>query len=76
MAPSLFDSRLHDVLSEQSRSLATIAEQVSKLEDLLPLLASIRASLAAIETFLQDLVQSRAGDPNSESTSNRRKSTG
>jgi len=76
MAPSPVDSGLHDVLSEQSRSLATIAEQVGKIEDLLPLLASIRASLAAIETLSRDLVQSRAGDPNSEAPSNRRKSTG
>jgi len=75
-APSPFDSRLHDVLGEQSRSLATIAEQVSKLNDLPPMLASIGTSLAAIETFLRDLVQSRAGDPNSESASSRRKSTG
>ena len=76
MAPSPVDSGLHDVLSEQSRSLATIAGQVGKLQDLSPMLASIRASLAAIETLLRDLVQSRAGDPNSEPTSNRRKSTG
>jgi hypothetical protein len=76
MAPSPVDSRLQDVLSEQSRSLATIAEQVGKLEDLPPILASIRMSLAAIETSLRDLVQSQAGDPNSGSASNRRKSTG
>ena len=75
-APRPFDSSLHDVLSEQSRSLATIAEQIGKLGDLPPSLASIRMSLAAIETFLRDLVQSRAGDPNSESASNRRKSSG
>src|SRR5258708_40235213 len=42
VAPSLFDGGLHEVLSEQSRSLATIAEQVGKLEDLLPILAAIR----------------------------------
>ena len=71
-----FDRLPQDVLSEQSRSLATIAEQAGKLEDLLPLLASIRASLAAIETLLRDLAQSRAGDPNSEAPSSRRKSTG
>ena len=76
VAPSPVDSRLHDILSEQSRSLATIAEQVGKLEDLPPILASIRMSLAAIETSLRDLVQSQAGDPNSGSASNRRKSTG
>jgi len=74
--PSAFDNKLHDVLSEQSRSLATIAEQVGKLEGLSPMLISIRMSLAAIETSLRDLVQSRAGDPNSESASNRRKSSG
>src|SRR6267143_829366 len=76
MAPGPVDSRPQDVLSEQSRSLATIAEQVGKLEDLLPLLASIGASLAAIETLLREFAQSRAGDPNSEAPSNRRKSTG
>jgi hypothetical protein len=75
-APSPLDSRLHDVLSEQSRSLATIAEQVGKLEALPPILASIRMSLAAIETLVRDVVQSRAEDPNSESASNRRKGTG
>ena len=41
-----------------------------------PILASIRMSLAAIETSLRDLVQSQGGDPNSESASNRRKSSG
>ena len=76
MAPSPVDSRPQDVLSEQSRSLATIAEQVGKLEDLPPILASIRMSLAAIETSLRDLVQSRTGDPNSKAPSDRRKSTG
>ncbi len=74
--PRPFDSSLHDVLSEQSRSLATIAEQIGKLEDLPPSLASIRMSLTAIETFLRDLVQRRAGDPNPESAPGRRKSTG
>src|SRR6266853_1180943 len=63
-------------LSEQSRSLATIAEQVGKLEDLLPILAAIRMSLAAIETSLRGFVQSGAEEPNSESVSNRRKSAG
>src|SRR3989440_502222 len=33
LAHSTVDSRLHDVLSEQSRSLATIAEQVGKFEN-------------------------------------------
>ena len=75
-APSLFDGGLHEVLSEQSRSLATIAEQVGKLEDLPPILASIRMSLAAIETSLRNFVQRGAGEPNSEPTSNRRKNTG
>src|SRR6266513_2241461 len=74
LAPSPFDSGLHDVLSEHSRSLATIAEQAGKLEDLLPMLASIRTSLAAIETSLRELVQSRAGDPNSGPASSRFKS--
>src|SRR5216117_95597 len=74
LAPSPFDSRLHDVLSEQARSLATIAEQAGKLEDLLPMLASIRVSLAAIDTSLRDLVQNRAGDPNSGPASSRFKS--
>src|SRR5437764_256459 len=75
-APSPVDSRLHDVLSEQSRALATIAEQVGNLEHLAPILASIRMSLGAIETSLRDFVQSQAGDPNSESASNSRKRTG
>src|SRR5204862_8242253 len=61
-APSPVDSRLHDVLSEQSRALATIAEQVGNLEGLSPMLASIGTSLAAIETSLRDLVQSQGGD--------------
>ena len=76
MAPGPVDNGLQGVLSEQSRSLATIAAQVVKLEDLPPILASIQMSLAAIETSLRDLVQSQAGDPNSGSASNRRKSTG
>lgn len=75
-APSLFDGGLHEVLSEQSRSLATIAEQVGKLENLPPILAAIRVSLAAIETSLRNFVQRGAGEPNSEPTSNRRKNTG
>ena len=75
LAHTAFDSRLHGVLSEQSRSLATIADQIGKLENLPPMLASIRTSLAAIETFLRDLVQGRA-DSNSEPASTRRKSNG
>src|SRR6267143_7758 len=76
MAPGPVDNGLQGVLSEQTRSLATIAAQVGKLEDLPPILASIQMSLAAIETSLRDLVQSQAGDPNSGSASNRRKSSG
>src|SRR5207245_2473468 len=76
MSPSPLKYSHQYVLNEQYMSLATIAEKVGKLEDLPPVLASIRASLAAIETLLRDLVQSRAGDPNSEAPSNRRKSTG
>ncbi len=75
-APSLFDGGLHDVLSAQSRSLATIAEQVGKLEDLPPILASIRMSLAAIETSLRHFVQRQAEEPNSEPASSHRKSAG
>jgi type II secretory pathway predicted ATPase ExeA len=67
------DSRLHDVLSEQSRSLATIAAQVGKLDDLSPVLASIRMSLAAIEAALRDFVQSQAGEPQSGPAVSRRK---
>jgi len=70
------DSRLHEVLSEQSRSLATIAAQVGKLEDLAPMLASIRVSLAAIETALRDMVQNQTGEPRSGPAFSRRKSTG
>jgi type II secretory pathway predicted ATPase ExeA len=70
------DSGLHDVLSEQSRSLATIAAQVGKLDGLSPVLASIRMSLAAIEASLRDLVQSQTGEPQSGQAPNRRKSTG
>lgn len=76
MTPGLVDSRLHDVLSDQSRSLAAIAEQVGKLGDLPPTLASIRMSLAAIETSLRDLVRSQAAEPNSGSAPTRRKSAG
>jgi type II secretory pathway predicted ATPase ExeA len=70
------DSRLYDVLSEQSQSLATIAAQVGKLDDLSPVLASIRMSLAAIEAGLRDFVQSQTGEPQSGSASNRRKIAG
>jgi len=59
-----------------AKALATIVEQVGNLEDLPPILASIRMSLGAIEASLRDFVQSQAGDPNSESASNRRKGTG
>src|SRR5204863_429493 len=47
-APSPVDSRPHDVLTEQSRALATIAEQVGNLEHLAPILAGL---------FPQDIVQ-------------------
>ena len=62
-----FDSMRHDVLSEQSRSLATIAEQVGKLEGLPPMLASIRMSLAAIEAHLRNLFERRDVDAQTES---------
>jgi len=62
-----FDSGRHDVLSEQSRSLATIAEQVGKLEGLPPMLASIRMSLAAIEAHLRNLFERRDVDAQTES---------
>jgi len=62
-----FDSGRHDVLSEQSRSLATIAEQVGKLEGLPPMLASIRMSLAAIEAHLRNLFERREVDAQTES---------
>src|SRR3989442_5504948 len=62
-----FDSMRHDVLSEQSRSLATIAEQVGKLEGLPPMLASIRMSLAAIEAHLRNLFERREVDAQTDS---------
>ena len=62
-----FDSGRHDVLSEQSRSLATIAEQVGKLDGLPPTLASIRMSLAAIEAHLRNLFERRDVDAQTES---------
>jgi len=64
-------SRQVQIKPARMRSLAA-----PSAEDLPPILASIRMSLAASETSRRDLVQSRAGDPNSEPTSNRRKSTG
>src|SRR5256885_981848 len=76
LAHTAVDSRLHDVLSEQSRLLATIAAHVGKLESLPPMLASIRTSLAAIETFLRDIAQSRPEDSNSDPAPPRRKSNG
>ncbi len=66
-----FDGMRHDVLSEQSRSLATIAEQVCKLEGLPPMLASIRTSLAAIETHLRNLFERRDVDAQTESSRQR-----
>jgi hypothetical protein len=66
MAPGPVDNRLQDVLSEQSRSLATIAEQLGKLEDLMPTLASIRTSLAAIETHLRNLFERKDVDRRAE----------
>jgi hypothetical protein len=70
-APRPFDGRWHDVLSEQSRSLATIAEQVGKLGDLPPMLASIRMSLAAIETHLRNLFERQDVDRQTESSRQR-----
>src|SRR6266850_3547929 len=66
VAPSPVDSRPQDLLSEQSRLLATIAEQVGKLEDLPSLLASIRTSLAAIETHLRNLSERKDVDRRAE----------
>jgi general secretion pathway protein A len=69
--PVAIDNRLHDVLSEQSRSLATIAQQVGKLEGLPPLLAAIRMSLATIETHLRNLADRKDVDPLTESSPQR-----
>ena len=66
MAPGPVDDRLQDVLSEQSRSLATIAEQVGKLEELLPVLASIGTSLAAIEIHLRNQFEHKDVDRRAE----------
>jgi general secretion pathway protein A len=74
--PSAVDSGLHEVLREQSRSLAIIAAQLGKLDDLSPMLASIKMNLAAIETTLRDFVQSQAGEPQSGPAASRRKSSG
>jgi general secretion pathway protein A len=71
MAHSPIDRRLQDVLSEQSRSLATIAEQVGKLEGLPSMLASIAMSLAAIETHLRKLFERQNVDPKMESSQQR-----
>jgi len=62
------DSGPHDALSEQSRSLAKIAELVGNLENLPPMLASISTSLAAIETHLRNLFERKDVDPQTESS--------
>jgi general secretion pathway protein A len=71
LAQGPVDSRLHGVLSEQSKSLATIAEQVGKLKDLPPMLASIRTSLAAIESHLRNLFERQNVDPQTGSPQQR-----
>jgi type II secretory pathway predicted ATPase ExeA len=61
------------MLREQTQSLATIADQVRKLEVLSPALESIGKSLAAIEMYLRDIARSQGEEPRSDSAPNRRK---
>jgi len=71
LAPSPVDSGLRDVLSEQSRSLAMIAAQLGKLDDLSPMLASIRMSLATIERQLGSVLAHRDVDAQPDSAAER-----
>src|SRR5882672_10255198 len=64
------------ILREQVQTLATIAAQVSKLEERSPVLESIGRSLAAIEMHLRNLVQSRGVQPRPDSTVDRQKRSG
>jgi trehalose-6-phosphatase len=47
------------ILREQARTLATIAAQLSKLEERTPALASIEKMLVAIEMHLRNLSQTQ-----------------
>jgi len=64
------------ILREQSQTLAAIAAVVSKLEERSPVMESIGKSLAAIETHLRNLVQSRSVQPRQDSTADRKQGSG
>jgi general secretion pathway protein A len=64
------------ILREQVQTLAAIAAQVSKLEERSPVLESIGRSLAAIETHLRNLIQSRSEQPRPDLTADRQKRSG
>jgi len=65
---------VQEILREQSQRLAAIAAQVTRLEERWPALESIGKSLAAIETYLRNLVQSRSAQPRQDSTAERKQS--
>jgi general secretion pathway protein A len=52
---------------DQSQALAAIAARVSKLEERWPTLESVGRRLEAIETYLKDLIRSKAGAPRRDS---------
>jgi type II secretory pathway predicted ATPase ExeA len=64
------------MLREQFQTLAAIAVQVGKLEERSRALESIGKSLAAIETHLRSLLQSRGVQPQPDSTPDRRQRSG
>jgi hypothetical protein len=67
---------VHSTLQEQSRTLAAIAAQVAKLEELSPALLSIGRILAAVEVHLRNIAHRQGAEPHSESPPNRRQGTG
>ena len=64
------------LLQEQCQKLAVIAARVSKIEELSPALNSIGRTLAAIETHLRDLAQTRSAQARPDSTVNPRQKSG
>ena len=77
VAPGPLDDRLHEMLGEQSQSLATVAAQLGKLDKLGPMLASISTSLNAIQNSLQNIAhnQGQTLDSRAGSSLSRRKTT-
>jgi hypothetical protein len=67
---------VRELLQDQCEKLAMIAGRVGKIEELSPALESIGKSLAAIETYLRNLLQSRTLQPPSDSTADRKQRSG